>query len=74
MNNQRWISKHNDYSKQDWIAKPSIFAEQVIDYFPRGGLVLELGAGHGQDGICFTSNGFGVLSTDLEITALHKTR
>lgn len=72
MNDQRWITKHSDYSKQDWITKPSIFAEQVIEYFPKNGCILELGAGHGQDGIYFASHGFKVVSTDLETTSLNK--
>lgn len=69
---EKWHKKHSDYSKQDWITKPSIFAEQVIAQFPRNAHVLELGAGHGQDGIYFASQSFDVLSTDLEISALQK--
>jgi SAM-dependent methyltransferase len=72
MDNQRWIHKHSDYSKQDWITKPSIFAEQIIEYLPSKGHVLELGAGHGQDGIYFAEQGFTVLSTDLEPASLKK--
>lgn len=72
MDSRRWVNKHEDYSKQDWVTKPSIFAKQAFEYFPKSGRILELGAGHGQDGIYFASRGFDVLSTDLEITSLTK--
>ena len=72
MANDRWQQKHADYARQDWIMKPSIFAEQVIGYFPENASVLELGAGHGQDSIFFTQHGMHVTSTDVEIAALAK--
>lgn len=40
-----WRDLHKNYKEQDWIDKPSIFAEQALPYFPKGGIVLELGAG-----------------------------
>lgn len=72
MDNKNWTNLHKNYSKQDWINKPSIFAEQSLEYFPKHGRLLEIGAGHGQDGIYFASRGFDVTSTDLEITSLNK--
>jgi len=72
MNDKNWANLHKNYSKQDWINKPSIFAEQSLDYFPEHGRLLEIGAGHGQDGIYFASHGFDVTSTDLEIMSLNK--
>lgn len=65
-----WEDIHKNYQQQDWINKPSIFAEQAIEYFPKGGRVLELGAGQAQDGCFFAEQGFTVVSTDLEESAL----
>ena len=72
MNDVKWKAKHDKYSKEDWINKPSIFSEQVIQYFPKSGRLLELGAGHGQDGVYFSMHGFDVVSTDLETASLDK--
>ena len=68
--NKSWSGLHKIYKKQDWIHKPSIFAEQAISYFPKTGKVLDLGAGHGQDSIFFSSEGYEVISTDIETTSL----
>lgn len=65
-----WSDLHKTYKQQDWIDKPSIFAEQVIQYFPKNGSVLELGAGQAQDGCFFASKGYDVTATDIEDTAL----
>lgn len=65
-----WQDIHQNYKKQDWIDKPSIFAEQAVLYFPKSGKVLELGAGQAQDGCYFAEQGFKVTSTDLEDSAL----
>lgn len=65
-----WQDIHQNYKQQDWIDKPSIFAEQTIEYFPKTGKVLELGAGQAQDGCYFAQQGYDVISTDLEASAL----
>lgn len=65
-----WQDIHQNYKQQDWIDKPSIFAEQALPYFPKGGKLLELGAGQAQDGCYFAEQGFSVISTDLEDSAL----
>ena len=70
MSNNIWSDKHKNYKEQDWIDKPSIFAEQAIKYFPKQGKVLELGAGQAQDGCFFASQGYSVVSTDFEDSAL----
>lgn len=44
-----WKELHSNYQEQNWIEKPSIFAETAIQYFPKSRKILELGAGHGQD-------------------------
>ncbi len=65
-----WQDIPQNYNKQDWIDRPSVFAEQALPYFPKGGKVLELGAGQAQDGCYFAEQGFSVISTDLEDSAL----
>lgn len=65
-----WEDIHQNYKQQDWIDKPSIFAGQAIEYFPKNGRVLELGAGQAQDGCYFAEQGFTVVSTDNEDSAL----
>lgn len=70
MDNTTWAYLHERYKQQDWINKPSIFAEQAIQYFPKSGKVLELGAGQAQDGCYFAEAGYGVTATDIEDSAL----
>lgn len=65
-----WQNIHQNYKQQDWIDKPSVFAEQALPYFPKVGKVLELGAGQAQDGCYFARHGFLVTSTDLEDSAI----
>ncbi len=65
-----WQDIHQNYKQQDWIDKPSVFAEQALLYFPKSGKLLELGAGQAQDGCYFAEQGFSVISTDLEDSAL----
>ena len=65
-----WQDIHQNYKQQNWIDKPSIFAEQAIQYFPKTGAVLELGAGQAQDGCFFAEKGYIVTATDLEDSAL----
>lgn len=65
-----WKNLHTHYQKQEWIQKPSIFAETAVRFFPQNGKVLELGAGIGQDSIYFTSFGYRVVSSDIEIDSL----
>lgn len=65
-----WSDLHKNYRQQDWIDKPSIFAEQAIQYFPEEGKILELGSGQAQDGCYFAGQGFTVIATDIENSAL----
>lgn len=60
-----WQKKLEKYSNEDWSQKPSIFATQVVQYFPKPGHILELGAGLGQDAIFFAQEGYKVTSCDL---------
>lgn len=65
-----WKDLHASYQQQHWLEKPSLFADTVIQYFPKPGKILELGAGLGQDTIFFAKNSYDVVSTDLEISSL----
>src|SRR5437667_4563648 len=72
--NTHWSNRHKTYATQDWINKPSLFAETAITYFPAKGKVLDLGAGQGQDSRFFAEQGYEVVSTDLEQIALQQSR
>ncbi|HSW81752.1 MAG TPA: class I SAM-dependent methyltransferase [Candidatus Saccharimonas sp.] len=74
MSNTAWQNLHDRYKGQDWIDKPSLFAETAIKYFPTVGTVLDLGAGLGQDTRYFAEHGYKVVSTDLEETALEQSQ
>lgn len=65
-----WNKLHKHYSNQDWIEKPNIFAEEVLEYFPKEGRILCLGDGQGQDGRFFSSKGHTVTSTDISEEAM----
>jgi SAM-dependent methyltransferase len=65
-----WQKAHTKYSAQDWITKPTIFATQAVNYFPKAGYILELGAGQGQDTIFFAQRGYRVTACDLSKFAL----
>lgn len=65
-----WQKKHTKYANQEWILKPTIFATQVIKYFPKSGHILDLGAGQGQDTIFFAHKGYKVTACDFSEFAL----
>jgi len=65
-----WDKQHDKYLATDWINKPSIFAEWVLQYFPPTGNVLDLGAGQGQDSAFFDATGYTVIATDFSPHAL----
>lgn len=70
MSNTPWQDLHKHYQGQEWIDKPSIFAEEALVHFPHSGDVLELGAGLGQDSRFFAEAGYRVIATDIEQTIL----
>jgi hypothetical protein len=37
-----WSDLHANYRGRDWAAKPSLFAETAVSYFPQGAKVLDL--------------------------------
>jgi len=67
-----WSKIHDSYSAQDWIHKPSLFAQSVSQYFPRTGSLLEIGGGLGQDSKYFKELGYDVLLTDISEEAISK--
>lgn len=71
--NKNWSDLHRTYQKQDWAHKPSQFAEMVLDYMPKQGTILDLGAGVGQDSVYFAKKGYDVTATDLDIAKLTET-
>lgn len=72
--NNVWSDLHKNYKNQTWIDKPSLFAETAITYFPVKGKILDLGAGQGQDSRFFAGQGYNVVSTDVEETALEQSQ
>ena len=54
--NQYWNKLHNKYTKEDWIDKPSLFAQSIIKYFPKTGQIIDIGGGQGQDSRFFAEN------------------
>lgn len=58
------------YQTQDWINKPNIFAQEILEYVPNEGKLLCLGDGQGQDSRFFATKGYNVVATDLADKAL----
>lgn len=69
-----WDQKHLQYADAEWIKKPSLFAQWVIQYFPKQGRILDLGAGQGKDSRFFGQKGYEVVSTDYAQEGLKLSR
>lgn len=70
-----WNERHAEaYSKAHWVTKPSIFAEECVTFFPKGGTLLEIGTGQGGDAKYFQSLGYEVTATDYADKALEIAR
>lgn len=65
-----WANKHKKYSTEDWINKPTIFAQFAINYFSKNGSLLDLGAGQGQDSRFFAEKGYLTTATEYSETAV----
>ncbi len=65
-----WEKKHQKYAQEDWISKPTVFATQVISFFPKSGKLLDLGAGQGQDSVYFADRGYQITAVDFNQYAL----
>ena len=70
MDQELWTKEHNKYGDADWTHRPSLFAEEAIQHFPKSGQVLDLGAGHGQDSAYFISQGYDVVALDTSDAAI----
>ena len=64
-NHRYWEDKLADYTQEQWVKRPSIFATQSVSYFPSQGSILELAGGQGQDSEWFASQGFHVTYSDF---------
>ncbi|HYF96725.1 MAG TPA: class I SAM-dependent methyltransferase [Patescibacteria group bacterium] len=74
-NEAYWINRHKQgYAKAAWRDKPSPFAQFAKKFVPEKSLILELGAGIGQDGLWFAREGFDVIQTELGETGLEVAR
>ena len=62
-----WLQKRRKYASEQWANQPSLFAQTALGFLTPEGKILELGAGLGQDGIWFATQGFDVTQTDLAI-------
>ena len=69
-NTHYWDEALKRYATKDWANKPTLFAEQIQQYFPSNGKLLELGSGQGQDALYFAKQGYDVTATDLVDTGL----
>jgi len=69
-NTHYWDEALKRYATKDWANKPTLFAEQIQQYFPSNGKLLELGSGQGQDALYFAKQGYDVTATDLVDTGI----
>jgi ubiquinone/menaquinone biosynthesis C-methylase UbiE len=60
-----WTDAHKKYSENGFVLKPTMFSEEVLPHLPNQGVLLDIGAGQGQDSRFFAKHGFNVTSTDL---------
>ncbi len=71
MTSTYWNGAHTErYSKSDWAFKPSIFAKEVVNFFPKQGKILDIGTGQGGDADFFQSLGYEVVATDYADEAI----
>jgi SAM-dependent methyltransferase len=70
MTKEYWDKKHTGNFDGDWAIKPSMFAEYVVNFFPKKGRILEIGTGKGGDAGFFYSLGYEVVATDFSEEAL----
>ena len=69
-----WDNLHHHYRQQDWSKIPSLFAKEVVGFFPKSGKILELWAWVWQDSRYFHSLWYIVDSTDFSHTAVEMNR
>lgn len=67
-----WGDAHEKYATAEWIDKPTMFAESVIEYFPAEGRILDAGCGQGQDSRFFAGKGYEVVGIDFAPEGIQK--
>lgn len=60
-----WAKKLSKYSDAEWADKPSLFVIEAEAFYPKGGRVLEIGTGTGNDGLWLAEQGYVVTQTDF---------
>lgn len=66
----RWDIVHERLHKEDQVH--SQYAGDVVDEFPEGSIIAELGGGTGNDALYFLSKGHSVVLLDISVFALKK--
>lgn len=67
-----WDARHFEKNELTRMSQHSSFVEQSLEYFPKGGRVLELATGTGSDALFLANQGFKVVATDFSQPALDK--
>ncbi len=65
-----WEAKHTKYRREQWISRPTYFAEEQGPRFPPAARVLDAGCGQGQDSLYFARLGHTVTAMDFAEGAL----
>lgn len=65
-----WNKKHFEAEELASMHEHSVFTEWTIQYFPKRGRILELGAGTGGDTLFLIRQGFEIVATDFSKPAL----
>ena len=73
-NQGHWQKRIKQYLRESWASEPSYFAMEAKPYLVSNSRILELGAGAGQDGLWFESQGFDVVITDADEVAFNEIR
>ncbi|MBI4160256.1 class I SAM-dependent methyltransferase [Candidatus Wolfebacteria bacterium] len=60
-----WDEKHKKYSEQEWITRPSLFAQWAIQFFSAEGRILDVGCGQAQDTRYFAERGYDLVGIDF---------
>jgi len=67
-----WEAKHEEYAAQDWIARPTYFAEEVVSRFPADARVLDRAAGRARTASTCPARGSTVTAVDFAQSALDR--
>ena len=67
-----WDGAHEKYATAEWINKPTMFVEWVLQYLPAQGEILDAGCGQGQDSRFFAEKGYQVKGIDFAAEGIEK--